>query len=94
VVNCRIDFDPKRTIMVGDRLNTDIQFGKNGGLATLLVLTGACVYLSCPQPSVLIWLSGITSEESLSEPNQPLVPDYVTASIGDLRAVVTNLYVK
>lgn len=26
--------------MVGDRLNTDIQFGKNGGLATLLVLTG------------------------------------------------------
>jgi 4-nitrophenyl phosphatase len=26
--------------MVGDRLNTDIQFGQNGGLSTLLVLTG------------------------------------------------------
>jgi ribonucleotide monophosphatase NagD (HAD superfamily) len=26
--------------MIGDRLNTDIQFGQNGGLATLLVLTG------------------------------------------------------
>jgi ribonucleotide monophosphatase NagD (HAD superfamily) len=27
--------------MVGDRLNTDIEFGKNGGLSTLLVMTGA-----------------------------------------------------
>ena len=26
--------------MIGDRLDTDIQFGKNGGLSTLLVLTG------------------------------------------------------
>jgi ribonucleotide monophosphatase NagD (HAD superfamily) len=26
--------------MVGDRLNTDIAFGHNGGMKTLLVLTG------------------------------------------------------
>lgn len=26
--------------MIGDRLDTDIQFGKNGGLDTLLVLSG------------------------------------------------------
>lgn len=26
--------------MVGDRLDTDIMFGKNGGLATMLVLSG------------------------------------------------------
>lgn len=26
--------------MVGDRLDTDVLFGKNGGLATMLVLSG------------------------------------------------------
>ncbi|KAF9233830.1 HAD-like domain-containing protein [Melanogaster broomeanus] len=66
----QIHFDPGRTIMIGDRLNTDILFGQGGGLATLLVLTG------------------ITLKEDITGPNaSPIVPTYVTQSIGDLRTV-------
>ncbi|KAG6872645.1 hypothetical protein C0995_008076 [Termitomyces sp. Mi166 len=68
-INAKVHYNPERTIMVGDRLNTDILFGKSGGLATLLVL------------------SGITQESEITGPNpSPIVPDYVTDSIGDLRA--------
>ncbi|KAI8054421.1 HAD-like domain-containing protein [Syncephalis plumigaleata] len=36
----KYDLDRTKTCMVGDRLNTDIQFGIQGGMSTLLVLTG------------------------------------------------------
>lgn len=56
--------------MIGDRLNTDILFGRNGGLATLLVLTG------------------VTTEKDITGPQaSPIIPDYVTSSVGDLRVL-------
>ncbi|CAG8961539.1 hypothetical protein HYFRA_00013957 [Hymenoscyphus fraxineus] len=43
VVKKQYDLDLQRTCMVGDRLDTDIRFGVEGGLGgTLLVLTGVC----------------------------------------------------
>jgi len=68
-IKAKHQFDPSRTIMVGDRLDTDIAFGQMGGLTTLLVLTG------------------VTEEREIMGPSaSPIVPDFVTPGIGDLRA--------
>ncbi|TPX59227.1 hypothetical protein PhCBS80983_g02619 [Powellomyces hirtus] len=40
VIIAKYHLDKERTCMVGDRLDTDIEFGKTGGLKTLLVMTG------------------------------------------------------
>lgn len=48
--------DRSTTCMIGDRLNTDIMFGKEGGLGTLLVLTGIetekrALHTTCEYPN-------------------------------------------
>lgn len=40
-IQSRIDFEMKQCLMIGDRMDTDISFGKNVGMGTMLVLTGA-----------------------------------------------------
>lgn len=44
--------DPARTVMFGDRLTTDVQFGLNGGTTTVLVLSGVETRETLAQSSI------------------------------------------
>ncbi|QRW25801.1 4-nitrophenyl phosphatase [Rhizoctonia solani] len=66
-VKAKHNYDPKKTLMIGDRLDTDIQFGKNGGLDTLLVLSGK-------RNTLIRYIRANAS---------PVIPDYVVSSLGD-----------
>ncbi|XP_054844789.1 chronophin [Eublepharis macularius] len=69
----RFGVDPSRMLMVGDRLETDILFGKNCGMDTVLTLTGvsrleeAQAYMASDSPTA-----------------KDLVPHYYVDSIADL----------
>jgi len=60
--------DPERTLMIGDRLDTDIAFGARGGLKTLLVLTGVAT----------------KEDVEMNVRERGVVPDFVMESFGDI----------
>ncbi|XP_069784331.1 glycerol-3-phosphate phosphatase [Narcine bancroftii] len=65
--------DPDRTIMVGDRLDTDILMGSNCGLRTILALTGVSS------------LEEIRANQESDSPEcHKLVPTYYVNSVADL----------
>jgi len=70
---------PERTIMIGDRLNTDILFGANCGLKTLLVLTGIASEIDVEE-----------IQKHGSSEDKKMIPDYYTDSIGSLAKFIDN----
>ncbi|KNC86747.1 hypothetical protein SARC_01126 [Sphaeroforma arctica JP610] len=50
VVLHKFDLDPSRTLMIGDRLDTDIEFGLQGGMKTLMVLSGISTEAEIQKP--------------------------------------------
>jgi len=76
-ISKRCEMKPERTLMVGDRLNTDINFGKNCNLQTLLVLSGVTT------------LTKLHEQEELGD--EKMVPHYYTDTLGDILQLLKTL---
>lgn len=71
-ISSQFGLDPARSLMIGDRLETDVLFGSNCGLITVLTLTGVSTL-----EEALAYRDG-------QEPQQKdCVPDYVMESVAD-----------
>ncbi|KAM9304799.1 glycerol-3-phosphate phosphatase [Gastrophryne carolinensis] len=68
--------EPSRTVMVGDRLDTDIQMGSTCGIRTLLTLTG---------------FSSLEDAKAYQDSgNLSMVPDFYVDSVADLLPALTE----
>ncbi|CAD5232300.1 unnamed protein product [Bursaphelenchus xylophilus] len=66
----RWNVDPSRTMMIGDRTNTDVKFGRDHGLRTMLVLSG------CHQVEDI--------QENFENQRLDMVPDFYAKNLGSL----------
>lgn len=71
--------EPEKTLMVGDRCNTDIMMAGNCGLHSLLVLTG------CDN------LQSVEAYKNSKDPqDHKMVPEFHTDTLGDLGEMMMN----
>ncbi|KAJ8262832.1 hypothetical protein COCON_G00152890 [Conger conger] len=68
----RFGVDPARTLMVGDRLETDVLFGRSCGVDTVLALTG-----------VSTLQQALGYRDSTDPQGAACVPDYVVDTVAD-----------
>lgn len=73
ILEKNFSINPERTLMIGDRGNTDILFGKNCGFKTLLVETGIHT-----EADVRKW------QQSEDEEERRQIPDFILPSLTDL----------
>ena len=67
------EIDKKRTVMVGDRLTTDMAFGRNNGISTLFVQSGLGTYEEM-----------VTYKNSDNPDDRCYVPDFYLPSLAEL----------
>ncbi|XP_066949028.1 glycerol-3-phosphate phosphatase isoform X1 [Macrobrachium rosenbergii] len=81
VISTKNNLEPSRTLMIGDRCNTDILFGKNCGLITLVVLSGVT-----EMEHLEAWAA------SEDEEQHKLLADYYLPEIGDILTLINENY--